>query len=298
VSFRGLLRLCLLAGALPASVGAQASSARPTPVILGFPSSVQTAGLAGAGVALPGYAGALFVNPAGIAPIRVLSLETGFSHRPDHSTYAMAAAATRAGRFNFGLGARYLLFSANSATYDNLSWAAAAVYRRGGIALGGSTKYVSVEQREGPITRSLTGDLALQVAFFDIAALALSAQNLGQVRLSGAGLELPSSLHLGVSLNLLDTYSNGRLLATVESVWSAGERGRTVVGLEAGAAVSGIGLVARVGSGRQPGVAGGLLSPTTFGGSILLGRARLDYAFQHRSALGRDVHLFGVRWTP
>jgi hypothetical protein len=290
----------LLAAGIPAELGAQTSGspARLTPVIMGFPSSVQAAGLAGAGVALPGYAGALFVNPAGLAPIRVLSIEAGFSRRPDHSTYAMLAAATRAGRFNLGLGARYLLFSADSSTYDNLSWVGAGVYRWGGIALGASTKYVSVEQRNGPITRSLTGDLALQVAFFDIGAVALSAQNLAARRLSGSGLQLPSSLHLGVSLNLLDTYSNGRLLATVESVWSAGEHGRTVFGLEAGAAVSGIGLVGRVGTGRQPGLAGGLLSPTTFGGSILIGRARLDYAFQHRSALGRNVHLVGARWTP
>jgi hypothetical protein len=249
-------------------------------------------------VALPGYAGALFVNPAGMAPIKLLSLEAGFSRRPDHSTYAMAAAATRAGRFNLGLGARYLLFSADSSTYDNLSWAAAAVYRHGGIAFGAGTTYVSVEQRDGPVTRSLTGNLAVQIAFFDIAALALSAQNLAQSRLSGNGLKLPEALHLGLSLNLLDTFSNGRLLATVESVWSAGEHGRTMVGLEAGAAVSGIGLVGRVGTGRQPGLVGGLLSNTTFGGSLLLGRARIDYAFQNRSALGRDVHLFGARWTP
>lgn len=265
---------------------------------MGFPSSVQAAGLAGAGVALPGYAGALFVNPAGIAPIRVLSLEAGFSRRPDHSTYAMAAAATRTGKFNLGFGVRYLRFSADSATFDNLSWVAAGVYRRGGIAFGASTKYVSVEQRNGPITRSLTGDLALQVALFDIAALALSAQNLAQTRLTGAGLELPAALHFGFSLNLLDTYSNGRLLATVESAWSAGEHGRTVVGLEAGAAISGVGVLARVGTGRQPGLVGGLLSHTTFGGSLLLGRARLDYAYQHRSALGHAVHLFGARWTP
>jgi len=285
---------------LPVVLAAQstAPTSRPVPVIMGFPSSVQAAGLAGAGVALPGYAGALFVNPAGLAPIRVLSLEAGLARRPDHSTYAMAAAATRVGKFNLGIGGRYLRFSADSGTYDNLAWSGAAVYRKGGIAFGAGTKYVSVEQRNGPTTRSLAGDLAVQVAFFDIAALALSAQNLVRTRLNGRGLALPESLHLGFSLNLLDTYSNGRLLATVETAWTRGERGRTMVGLEAGAVVSGVGIVGRVGTGRQPGLVGGLLSNTTFGGSLLLGRARLDYAFQNRSALGNDVHLFGARWTP
>jgi hypothetical protein len=172
------------------------------------------------------------------------------------------------------------------------------VYRRGGIALGGGAKYVSVEERGRATIRSLTADLGLQVTFFDIAAVALSAQNLGEAHLSGDGLDLPPAAHLGMSLNLLDTYSNGRLLATTETSWSRGDRGRTVVGLEAGAVVSGLGIIGRIGSGRQPGLAGGLLSNTTFGGSLLLGRARLDYAFQHRSALGRDVHLVGARWTP
>lgn len=283
---------------LLAAPAALAGQVRPTPVILGFPSSVQTAGLAGAGVALPGYAGALFANPSGLAPIRVLSLEAGFSRTSDQSTYAMAAAASRIGRFNVGIGARYLLFSKSSAVYDNLSSVAALVYRYGAIAFGGSAKYVSVEERGGPTTRSVTSDVSAQVAFFDIAALAVSWQNAGQIEITGNGLNLPDALHLGFSLNLLDTFSNGRMLATIESVWSEGEHGRTVLGLEAGAVVSGLGLVGRVGSGRQAGLAGGLLSNTTFGASILLGRARLDYAFQRRSALGRDVHLAGVRWTP
>jgi hypothetical protein len=60
----------------------------------------------------------------------------------------------------------------------------------------------------------------------------------------------------------------------------------------------GLGLVARAGSGPQPGLAGNLLSNTTIGGSVLLGRARIDYAYQHRSIIGRNVHLFGGRWTP
>lgn len=291
---RGALLLLVL---LPGQLGAQAQ-AKPVPVILAFPSSVQAAGLAGAGVALPGYAGALFVNPAGIGPIRVLSVEAGFSRTPDRSTYSMAAAAGRIGRFNLGFGIRYLLLPTTSPVHSNLSWVGAAVYRYGSIAFGAGGKFVSVEERGGPITRSLTSQLAVQVAFFDIAALALSLQNLGQARISGDGMILPDALHLGFSLNLLDTYSNGRLLATVESVWSEQDRGRTVLGLEAGAAVGGLGIVARIGSGRQPGLAGGLLSNTTFGASLLLGRARLDYAYQRRSAIGRDVHLAGMRWTP
>ncbi len=287
-----------LAGLLLAGPAGAQTPARPIPVILGFPSSVQAAGLAGAGVALPGYAGAIFVNPAGIAPIRVLSLEGGFSVTPDNSTYLMAAGATRLGDFNAGVGGRYLRFPGSSPTFDNLSWAGALVYRRGGIALGGAGKYVSVEDRAGTVTRSLTSDLALQVAFFDIAALAISGRNLGQVEVTGGGLELPETLAVGFSFNLLDTYSNGRLLLTLESTWAEQDRRRTVVGLEGGAVFYGLGLVARVGSGPQPGVAGGLLSNTTLGGSVLLGRARIDYAYQHESVIGRNIHLFGGRWTP
>lgn len=281
-----------------ACAGSLAAQARPTPVILGIPSSVQAAGLAGAAVALPGFAGAIFVNPAGIAPIRVLSIETGFSRTSDRSTYAMAAVAGRLGAFSLGVGGRYLRFPGSASTLDNLSWAGALAYRIGGIALGGGVKYVSVEERGGAVTRSLTTDVGMQVAFFDIAALALGVRHLGQAQLSGPGLDLPTALHVGMSFNLLDTYSNGRLLATAETVWSRGDRGRTVLGLEAGAVVSGLGIVGRVGRGRQPGLAGGVLSNTTFGGSLLLGRARLDYAFQHRSAIGKDVHLVGIRWTP
>src|SRR3972149_8521399 len=110
-------RSALMLAALIAP-GRPAAQPRPGPVILGFPSSVQAAGLAGAGVGLPGYAGAIFVNPAGIAPIRILSVEAGFSRRPDRSTYAMAAAATRGGTLNLGAGGRYLLFSADSAASD------------------------------------------------------------------------------------------------------------------------------------------------------------------------------------
>ena len=75
----------------------------------------------------------------------------------------MAAAASRVGRFNLGIGARYLLFPDSSPTYDNLSSVAAVVYRYGAIALGGSAKYVSVEERHGPTTRSVTSAVGLEL---------------------------------------------------------------------------------------------------------------------------------------
>ena len=282
---------------VPARSPGQTAGASPAPALTAVAPSVRAAGLAGSGAALPGYAGTLFVNPAGIAPIRVLSLETGFARWPDH-TYAMAAAATRAGKLNLGVGVRYLRLPADSPASSNASWTGALVYRKGGIALGTGTEYFWVAPREGPAQRALSGGLALQVAFFDIAALALSLERLASARLGGGALALPRVFHVAMSFNLLDTYSNGRLLATVESIWAEGDRRRTVLGLEAGAVVKGLGIVARAGTGREPGLPGGLFSHATFGGSLLLGKARLDYAYQQSSVLGHDAHWLGARWTP
>lgn len=288
-----LRSLLLLIGAPPVLVMAQ-----PTPAVLSFPASVRSAGLAGAGVAMTGYAGSVFDNPSGLAPIRSLSLEAGLAVLPDRSTYTMGAAAFRLKQLNLGGGFQYLRFPKGDPVYDNLSWVGTAVYRRGGISLGASSKYVSLEDSGGTIARSLTTDVGATVALFDIAALALAVRNLGDWSISNGGLQLPRSWHLGFSFNLLDTYSNGRLLATIETVWAEGERRRTVLGLEAGAVFYGLGLVARIGHGGQPGDVSGTLSETTYGASLVAGRARIDYAYQDRSPLGHRVHLFGVRWTP
>jgi hypothetical protein len=271
---------------------------RPTPAILSYPATVRSAGLAGAGVAMIGYAGSVFNNPSGLAPIRALSVEATIARLPDRSTYLMGAGAVRVRRFNLGAGYQYLRFPGGGAIYDNLSWVATGVYRRGGIALGASAKYVSLEDSAGTITRSMTTDIGATVALFDIAALALSVRNLGDWSISNAGLELPRSWHLGFSLNLLDTYSNGRLLATVETGSAQGQPRRTVLGLEAGAVLYGLGLIGRIGHGGQPGEVHQALSRTTYGGSVVAGTARLDYAYQRRSPLGQNVHLFGIRWTP
>ena len=275
-----------------------AAQRRPVPAVLSYPANVRAAGLAGTGVAMTGYAGSVFNNPSGLAPIRALSLEMTLARLPDRSTYSMGAAAARIGTFNLGGGYQYLRLPKGGPVTDNVTGVGTAVYRRGGIALGTSAKYVSLEDSGGVVTRSATTDVGATVALFEIAALALSVHNLGDWSGSNGGLELPRSWHLGFSFNLLDSFSNGRLLTTIETVWTEGQRRRTVMGLEAGAVLKGLGVVARIGHGGQPGDVAGTLSKTTYGGSLVAGEVRLDYAYQQRSLLGNGVHLFGVRWTP
>jgi hypothetical protein len=287
----------VLVGSTAVGSGLEAQE-RPVPAVLSYPANVRSAGLAGAGAAMIGYAGSVFNNPSGLAPIRSLSVEAAVAHLPDGPTYTMGAAAVRVGSFNVGGGYQYLRFPKGGPVYDNLSWTGALVYRWSGLSFGSAAQYVSVEDSSGAISRAITSDLSTTVAFFDIAALALSVQNVGDVTISNPGLRLPRTVHLGFSLNLLDTYSNGRLLATIETVWRQGEERRTVVGVEAGAVFYGLGVVARVGTGGEPGTPVTPFSTTTYGGSIVAGKARLDYAYQKQSALGRGVHLFGIRWTP
>jgi hypothetical protein len=275
-----------------------AAQGRPTPAILSYPASVRSAGLAGAGAAMLGYAGSVFHNASGLAPIRALSLEGSIARLPDRSTYTMGAAAFRVSAFNLGAGYQYLRFPGGGPVYDNLTWVGAGVFRRGGISLGSAAKYVSLEDSARAISRALTTDLSATVAFFDIAAIAVSVQNVGNWTLTSPGLTLPRAWHLGFSFNLLDNYSNGRLLATVETVWTERQARRTVLGLEAGAVFYGLGLVARAGTGGEPGTPITPFSTTSWGGSVVAGQARIDYAYQRRSPLGRSVHLFGIRWTP
>lgn len=288
-----VLAACLIACA-PTLLSAQGEA--PRPALPDLPASVRVAGFGGAGVALPGYAASVFDNPANLGPIRTLSLEGAFARLPDRSLYGAGAAAVRVGNFNLGGGLRELHFEGARAVRNNVAWVGAATYRLQGVAVGTSAKYISVEDSSGTVFRTLTSDLGVTLAFFDIAALAISFQNLGRYALSGEQLELPSGTRLGFSMNLIDTYSNGRLLATFETNWTAGESRRTVIGLEAGAVFRGVGVVGRIGTGAPP--PGTDIGKTSYGGSLVLSRARIDYAYQGRSAIGRSVHLVGVRWTP
>jgi hypothetical protein len=276
---------------LPALVSAQQDS---IPEILVLPPSVRSAGLGGAAAAMIGNAGSVFANPAGIAPIRILSLEGTVARYDSMSTFFSGAAAARVGRVNVGGGIRYLSYDDGHALRDNFEGQLAVSLRIKGIAWGLGADYVSVEDSAGEVSRTLAAGGAITVYFFDIAALALSTRSLGDWTLSGHSLELPDEVRLGFSLNLIDTYSNGRLLATVERVWFGGE-GETVAGLEGGAVLKGVGIVLRAGvAGRH---ARSPYSPGTLGGSLVLGRAAIDYAYlaRHEHA---PLHLFGIRWTP
>jgi len=260
-----------------------------------LPASVRVAGLAGAGVANIGYAGTVFENPSGLAPIRTLSIEAALARRPDGSTYNMGAAAVRVGAFNIGGGYQYLLFPGGEPTRDNVLSVGALTWRRGGLAAGGGLKYLSVEDSAGTIDRTIVKDIGLTLALFDVAAVGLSWQNFGAQSVKGPTIPIPGAFHLGFSLNLIDTYTNGRLLALVETVWTEGQARRTILGLEGGAVVSGLGVIARVGHGAQP--VGSGLSKTAFGGGVLLGAARVDYAYRASSHGEPVTHLFGLRWT-
>src|SRR5438552_19044341 len=89
--------LLLIAGPL----GAQSALAA-------LPGSTRSAGLGGAGAALVGDAGALFANPAGLAPIRHLALEGSYEPYLAGTSVTTAAFGMRVGRFPWGAGAQAL----------------------------------------------------------------------------------------------------------------------------------------------------------------------------------------------
>lgn len=252
--------------------------------------------MAGAGVALVGDAGSVFINPSGLATIKVLSLEAAYAPMPDDATLWQAAGAFRIRQFNLGGGVAFLQLPDTSAQQDNLTWVASADYRVGMLALGASGRYVSVTDTSGQVSSAFTTDAGFTVAVFDIMALAVSVQGIGNERISGLGLSQPTITHLGYMLNIVDPQETARLMATIEWVWTEGESTRFLVGVEGGAVVSGVGVVARVGYG--PPTVGPSGSRWTVGGGVVLGRLGLDYAYQAENVFGHGVHAIGLRLTP
>jgi len=288
------VRWLVLAWAMAWPVAASAQGA-PKPLILGLPVSVRAAGLGGSGTALSGDASATFLNPAGLATIRNIAIEGALQRYPDGSTEVMGAGAFRLLQFDLGGGIHYLRFSDSSSVKDNFVWSGSAVYRFGIIALGSSLKYVSLEDSAGRTRRSATLDTGLGIHVFDLMTLAFSVRNISDWRVAGGPLELPVSKHAAFSFNFVDPQLTARLLGTLEVVWTDRADRRTLIGVETGAVVGKVGLVARMGYGAAPEGSG--QKDISFGGGLVLSRFNIDYAWQRRTRLGSDIHRLGLRFT-
>lgn len=266
-----------------------------SPLILTLPVSVRAAGMGGGAVALSGDASATFLNPAGLATIRNIAIEGAAQRYPDGTLEGMAAGAFRLFQFNLGGGIHYIRFNDSAAVKDNLQWTASGVYRFGLIALGGSLKYVSLEDSSAATRRSATVDMGVGIHVFDIMTLAFAAQNIGSWQVNGGPLKLPVTKRAGLMFNFVDPQYTARLLTTLDVIWTARADRRTILGVEGGAVLGKIGLVGRLGYGAQPEGSG--QKDFSFGGSLVLTRVNIDYAWQKRTTLGGHVHRLGLRFT-
>ena len=287
----GLIVLALAAIG-PARLPAQGASSPP---ILRLPVSVRAAGLGGAGVGLSGDASSVFINPSGLATIRHIAIEGTIQRYGDGTWETMGAGAFRLLQFDFGGGYHYMRFNDSSATKDNFSWAGSGVYRFGIIALGSSVRYVSEQDSSGAVRRSAGIDGGIGLHFFDLMTLAFAVRNLGQWSVNGKPLDMPVSSRLGFTFNFVDPQESARLLGTMEVAWTKGEPRRTMLGLEAGVVIADVGIVARAGYGARPEDPSD--KKASLGGSLVLTRATIDYAWQPHAGFGGDAHRLGLRFT-
>src|SRR5436309_14187028 len=96
-----LIAVVVLSTRRPAGLWAQTEGS----ILTLLPGTTRAAGLAGAGAALVGDAGAIFSNPAGLATIRHLSVEGSYEPYLAGSAVWTAAVALRVHRRTCGFGA-------------------------------------------------------------------------------------------------------------------------------------------------------------------------------------------------
>jgi hypothetical protein len=286
--------------------------------LLELPATPRQAAFQGAYVAVVGDAGSIFVNPAGLAPIRRVSFGMSYERNPLGTALSTAAVALRVGRLDLGIGVMYLDLGGDSvivpdpafggdrgiatgeiiSAYDALAVGAIA-YRRGMISLGGSVKYLQESIGGGPATSSsgVTGDVGGAIALFDIMAIGFSLQNVAGSLSSGGGgapTKLPRTARVGMTLNIVDPQGSPRLMTTAEWIGPPGGDSYWAFGLEGGVVSSGVGLLGRAGmsAGRAPSDR----RPYSLGAAIVVRNLRFEYAWQGFDALGVGAHRFGIRW--
>ncbi len=274
----------------------------------------------GAYAAVVGDEGSIFVNPAGMAPIRRTAMGLSYERSVFGTTLSSGAAALRVGRFDAGIGVMYLDFGGDSVivpdpafggdrgmatgqtiTAYNALAVGAVAYRRGMISLGGSVKYLREQIGSGAspyAAHGVTGDLGFAIAVFDIMALGAVVQNIGGSLSSSAGTStpMPRTVRLGFTINIIDPQGTTRFMTTVDWVHPPGGDSYAAFGFEGGVVASGLGIVGRAGiaAGRAPGDR----QSVSFGGGLVVKSVRVDYAWQGYTTLGEGSHRFGLRWAP
>jgi hypothetical protein len=291
-----------LAVLLPPPAAAQTQD---TVYLLGLPPTARLAGLNGAGVAVPGDAGAVFVDPSGLATLRHIGLEGLYRAAPGDAWHLSGALGWRIRQFDLGVGVQRFDFGSNPNQYlggaipggtnaRESQGAASLVYRFGLIALGVSGKYVR-RRLDDVKTDGWSGDAGITIAFFDIMAIAFAVQNIGGNWRDTSSLVMPRHTRLGFTMNYVDPQESFRLMSSVEVQWREGRSARGVIAGEAGIVLSGVGIVGRAGFSGRPDVLSD--SEWTLGGTLNVGALKLDYAYRHEDVLGEPAHYLGLRFT-
>ena len=291
--------------------------------VLALPATARALGLGGAYAGVVGDEGSLFVNPAGLAPIRKAALGMSYQRYLLDSYLVSGGAVVRAGRFDFGVGVNLLDYGQDTVYRPDPTFGGdrgmpdpggamvgaysaeavgALAFRFGMFSLGAGAKYVqdhlSIPDTTLYDASGFGFDAGAALTFFDLAALGVVVQNIGGgLRTStGTPAPLPRTLRAGFSLNLVDPQGTPRLMVVGDWVSPRGSRDYWVFGVEGGAVSAGVGLLGRAGiaTGRAPSDQRSLV----FGGSLVFGNLQLDYGYQGFSALGGGTSRFGVRWAP
>jgi len=291
--------------------------------VLALPATTRALGFDGAYTGVVGDAGSVFVNPAGLAPIRSLALGVSYQRYVLDSYLVSAEGVVRAGRFDIGLGVNVLNFGQDTVYRPDPAFGGdrgvadpggamvgaysaeavgAVAYRFGMFSIGASAKYLgdhlSIPDTSLYDASGFGFDAGAALAFFDIAAFGVAVQNLGgDLRTStGTAAPLPRTVRAGFSLNIVDPEGAPRLMLVGDWVSPRGSRDYWLFGAEGGLVSDGVGLLGRLGvaAGRAPNDQRSLV----FGGTLVFHTLQVDYGYQGFNALGGGTSRVGLRWAP
>lgn len=288
--------------------------------LLELPATARIMALGGAYAAVVGDAGSVFVNPAGLAPVKRMALTVSYERYVLDARLTSAAFAVRVSHFNLGVGMHLLDFGGDSVVVPDPAFGGdrgrttgatigayhalgigALTYRRGFLSAGVSVKALREHVGEGAEpavnTSALGVDVGVAAAFFDIAAIGVVVQNMGGDVRGGtaARAKLPRTTRIGSSLSFFDPQGTGRLMVTNEWVAPPGGDSYWIFGFEGGVVSGGVGVLGRLGmvAGRRRTDR----SSPVVGGGLVYHNLRLDYAYQGLRSLGGGTHRFTMAWV-